>query len=181
MIHVARSGLRSKRGDYSVSASPSSVCEIVRTLDCGSGSGVLYSTTKTCDEVSAFFRIFQFQLRDYLVIGPAFLDQAADVDHEFKFGKRTRLCGFGQRGYHPLVVSLANTKEVLFLLNRPGLAWNLKAWWGLMLPEAQGRGRKKRREQKRDIVRMGFKRFVASVIRPPCQILRSGRRLIYHP
>jgi hypothetical protein len=60
-----------------------------------------------------------------------------------------------------------------------GLAWNLKAWWGLMLPEAQGRGREKRREQKRDIVRMEFKRFVASVIRLPCQILRTGRRLIY--
>ena len=59
------------------------------------------------------------------------------------------------------------------------LAWNLKAWWGLMLPEAQGRGREKRREQKRDIVRMEFKRFVASVVRLPCQILRSGRRLIY--
>lgn len=59
------------------------------------------------------------------------------------------------------------------------LAWNLKAWWGLMLPETQGRGREKRREQKRDIVRMEFKRFVASVIRLPCQILRSGRRLIY--
>ena len=33
--------------------------------------------------------------------------------------------------------------------------------------------------KKRDIVRMEFKRFVASVIRLPCQILRSGRRLIY--
>lgn len=59
------------------------------------------------------------------------------------------------------------------------LAWNLKAWWGLLLPEAQGRGKQKRREQKRDVVRMEFKRFVASVIRLPCQILRSGRRLIY--
>jgi hypothetical protein len=59
------------------------------------------------------------------------------------------------------------------------LAWNLKAWWGLMLPEAQGRGKEKRREQKRDVVTMEFKRFVASVIRLPCQILRSGRRLVY--
>jgi hypothetical protein len=59
------------------------------------------------------------------------------------------------------------------------LAWNLKAWWGLLLPEKHGQGREKRREQKRDIMRMEFKRFVASVIRLPCQILRSGRRLIY--
>lgn len=62
-----------------------------------------------------------------------------------------------------------------------GLAWTLKAWWGLMLPEAQGKGhpREVRRQQKRDIVRMEFKRFVAGIVRLPCQILRSGRRLIY--
>lgn len=66
------------------------------------------------------------------------------------------------------------------------LAWTLKAWWGLMLPEANGRGRagdtqakEARATQKRDVVRMEFKRFVAGVIRLPCQILRSGRQLIY--
>jgi len=59
------------------------------------------------------------------------------------------------------------------------LAWTLKAWWGLMLPEAKGRGREVREQQKRDVVRMEFKRFVNAVVRLPCQILRSGRRLIY--
>jgi hypothetical protein len=59
------------------------------------------------------------------------------------------------------------------------LAWSFKAWWGLMLPEKQGQGRERRREHKRDVVTMEFKRFVASLIRLPCQIVRSGRRLIY--
>lgn len=61
------------------------------------------------------------------------------------------------------------------------LAWSLKAWWGLMLPEAQGRGRAKqiRAEQKRAVVKMEFRTFVAAVIRLPAQIVRSGRRLIY--
>lgn len=59
------------------------------------------------------------------------------------------------------------------------LAWSLKAWWGLMLPDGKGRQKESRRQQKHEIVRMEFKRFVASVIRLPCQILRSGRRLIY--
>ena len=67
------------------------------------------------------------------------------------------------------------------------LAWSLKAWWGLMLPEQTGAGhsaaaaaaKEARVRQKRDVVRMEFKRFVASVIRLPCQILRSGRRLVY--
>jgi len=59
------------------------------------------------------------------------------------------------------------------------LAWSLKAWWGMMLPSGQGMGRDIRRRQKHDVVRMEFKRFVASVIRLPCQILRTGRRLVY--
>jgi hypothetical protein len=66
------------------------------------------------------------------------------------------------------------------------LAWSLKAWWGLMLPPAKGPGRagdakakETRKAQKRDIVRMEFKRFVAGVIRLPCQIIKGGRRLLY--
>jgi len=63
------------------------------------------------------------------------------------------------------------------------LAWSLKAWWGLMLPEeARGCGRRRRetrRRQKRDVVRMEFKRFVAGVVRLPCQITKGGRRLVY--
>jgi hypothetical protein len=60
-------------------------------------------------------------------------------------------------------------------------AWSLKAWWGLMLPEAQGRGhpREARHRQKREVVRMEFKRFVNAIVRLPCQIIRTGRRLIY--
>lgn len=59
------------------------------------------------------------------------------------------------------------------------LAWTLKAWWGLLLPESTGRGREKRRQQKHEIVRMEFKRFAGDIIRLPCQIVRGGRRLIY--
>ena len=61
-----------------------------------------------------------------------------------------------------------------------GLAWTLKAWWGLMLPAAGGgRQRPLHEREKRDIVRMEFKRFVTHLIRLPCQILHSGRRLIF--
>ena len=64
------------------------------------------------------------------------------------------------------------------------LAWSLKAWWGLMLPEETRPGRsapakETRAKQKHEVVRMEFKRFVAGVIRLPCQIIRSGRKLIY--
>ncbi|MGH3780138.1 MAG: IS1380 family transposase [Pseudonocardiaceae bacterium] len=61
------------------------------------------------------------------------------------------------------------------------LAWSLKAWWGLMLPEAKGRGRAKqiRSQQKRTVLKMEFRTFIAAVIRLPAQIVRSGRKLIY--
>ncbi len=59
------------------------------------------------------------------------------------------------------------------------LAWSLKAWWGLMLPAQRGRWGERQAREKQDIVRMEFKRFVGSVIRLPCQIVRTGRRLVF--
>ena len=59
------------------------------------------------------------------------------------------------------------------------LAWTLKAWCGLMLPVSPGRHAATHREQKRSLVRMEFKGFANALIRLPCQIIRSGRRIIY--
>ena len=50
------------------------------------------------------------------------------------------------------------------------LAWNLKAWYGLITQSPQAR---------RDILRMEFKRFLNSFIKLPCQIVNTGRRLVY--
>lgn len=57
------------------------------------------------------------------------------------------------------------------------LAWNLKAWWALCLPE-EGRWREKHATEKRRVLRMEFKTFLNAFIKIPCQILRQGRRLI---
>jgi hypothetical protein len=59
------------------------------------------------------------------------------------------------------------------------LAWNLKAWWGLMLPELPGRYQEKHRAEKRWVLRLEFKTFVNAFMRLPCQIVRSGRKSIY--
>lgn len=50
------------------------------------------------------------------------------------------------------------------------LAWNLKAWAGLLLPRELGA---------RAILRMEFRRFLQEVVLLPTQILHSGRRLIF--
>jgi Transposase DDE domain group 1 len=59
------------------------------------------------------------------------------------------------------------------------LAWNLKAWWALLLPERPGRWQQRHREEKQWVLGLEFKTFVNAFIQLPCQIIRTGRRLIY--
>jgi hypothetical protein len=58
------------------------------------------------------------------------------------------------------------------------LAWTLKAWFALLLPE-RGRWQERRRREKRQVLTMEFKRFVNAFVRVPCQVVRTGRRLVY--
>jgi hypothetical protein len=58
------------------------------------------------------------------------------------------------------------------------LAWNLKAWWALWLPE-KGRWRAKHQAEKHRVLRMEFRTFLNTFIKIPCQIVRAGRKLIY--
>ena len=39
------------------------------------------------------------------------------------------------------------------------LAWNLKAWWALRLPEPPGRWLDRHRAEKQGVLRLEFKRF----------------------
>jgi len=50
------------------------------------------------------------------------------------------------------------------------LAWNLKAWYGLLMPNA---------ERGAEIMKMEFRRFLNTIMLLPCQIVRTGRRVIY--
>src|SRR3954451_8292408 len=59
-----------------------------------------------------------------------------------------------------------------------GLAWNLKAWFALSVPE-HPRHKELHRAQKRRLLRMEFRRFVNTIILMPCQIVRGGHHLWY--
>jgi hypothetical protein len=59
------------------------------------------------------------------------------------------------------------------------LAWNLKAWWALALPEAPGRWQPRHRAEKRWLLGLEFKAFVQAFVRLPCQLVRTGRRLVF--
>ena len=58
------------------------------------------------------------------------------------------------------------------------LAWSLKAWFALLLPE-RGRWADRCRREKRAVLKMEFKGFVNAFIRVPAQIILQARKIIY--
>ena len=98
----------------------------------------------------------------------------------------------GTWGYHPLVIRLAETGEVLRLLNRSGnrpshdqAAGQVDQALRLCL---QARFRRivrrgdtdfsQNREEKRRVLRQEFKSFVNTFVTIPCRVIQSGRRLV---
>jgi Transposase DDE domain group 1 len=59
------------------------------------------------------------------------------------------------------------------------LAWDLKAWWALMLPEGVGRHRESYHADKLWLLGLEFKTFVQAFMRLPCQVVRTGRQILY--
>ena len=58
------------------------------------------------------------------------------------------------------------------------LAWTLKAWMALVLP-GEGRWGEKHKAQKDSLLKMEFKTFLNYLMRIPCQVVRTGRRIVY--
>jgi hypothetical protein len=58
------------------------------------------------------------------------------------------------------------------------LAWSLKAWSALILPE-DGRWQEKHREEKQKLLRMEFATFRQAMLNIPAQIVRTGGKIIY--
>jgi hypothetical protein len=58
------------------------------------------------------------------------------------------------------------------------LAWTLKAWFALSLPEA-GRWADQHRAEKQSVLKMEFKGFLNGFMRLPVQIVRQARRVVY--
>ena len=59
------------------------------------------------------------------------------------------------------------------------LAWNLKAWLALWPTPAGGRWHADHTAEQDEVLRMEFRTFVSFFIRVPCQIIRTGRRVVY--
>ena len=81
-------------------------------------------------------------------------------------------------GVHALTTPVDNLVSNWAYMVMASLAWSLKAWAALLVPETPRHARE-HRIQKRTLLRMEFKTFRAAMIEIPCQIVRSGRRLVY--
>jgi Transposase DDE domain group 1 len=84
-----------------------------------------------------------------------------------------------QGGVRALRAPLDNLESNWAYMVMTALAWNLKAWWALTLPERPGRYHDQHQADKRWVLRLEFKRFVNAFVRLPCQIIRTSRKLVY--
>ena len=80
-------------------------------------------------------------------------------------------------GVRSLTAPVDNLSSNWAYMVMASLAWNLKAWSALMLPE-EGRWKEKHREEKRKLLRMDFATFRRALVHVPAQILRTGRKIV---
>jgi hypothetical protein len=90
-----------------------------------------------------------------------------------------------KNGMHALTAPVDNLESNWAYMVITSLAWNLKAWAALRLPET-GRWADKYRTEKLWLLGLEFKAFVYAFIAVPCQIVHQAGRLIcrvlsYHP
>ena len=82
----------------------------------------------------------------------------------------------GCRALHAPVDSLLSNWAYMVMTV---LAWDLKAWWALQLPERAGRWQERHQAEKNWVLRLEFETFVQAFVRLPCQLVRTGRRLVF--
>ncbi len=80
-------------------------------------------------------------------------------------------------GMHALTAPVDNLESNWAYMVMRALAWNLKAWAALMLPEKAGRWQQKHRAEKSWLMNIEFKAFVNALMAIPCQIIRQARRI----
>ncbi len=82
-----------------------------------------------------------------------------------------------KNGVHALKAPVDNLQSNWAYMVMTSLAWSLKAWAALRLPET-GRWADKYRADKLWLLGLEFKAFVHAFVAIPCQIVRQARRLV---
>jgi len=82
-------------------------------------------------------------------------------------------------GCHALHAPVGNLESNWAYMVMTALAWNLKAWAALTLPETPGRWQVRYRAEKLWLLGSEFKTFVQALIAIPCQLVRQARGLVF--
>ena len=83
-----------------------------------------------------------------------------------------------KNGVHALTAPVDNLESNWAYMVMTALAWNLKAWAALSLPET-GRWHEKYRADKLWLLGIEFKTFVNALVAIPCQLVRQAHCLIF--
>jgi hypothetical protein len=83
-----------------------------------------------------------------------------------------------KNGVHSLRMPVGDLVSNGAYMVMASLAWTLKAWFALLLPD-QGRWKDKHRREKDSVLSMEFKKFVNAFVRMPALVVRAGRRLVF--
>jgi hypothetical protein len=134
-----------------------------KNISVAKGESVLF------DEVVYFF----YLTNDWSAEAPEIVFSANDRCNQEN--TLAQLLG-GVRSLHAPVDNLVSNWAYMVMT---GLAWNLKAWWALTLPETPGRWHERHRVEKQWVLGIEFRTFVNAFVRLPCQIVRTGRKLVY--
>jgi hypothetical protein len=84
-----------------------------------------------------------------------------------------------KNGVHAMRNPLDNLHSNWAYMVMASLAWTLKAWAALLVPAPRGPWHDRYEAERQDLIKMEFKRFANSLIYLPCQIVRTGRRIVY--
>jgi hypothetical protein len=82
-------------------------------------------------------------------------------------------------GVRALTAPVDNLESNWAYMVMTALAWNLKAWFALWPTEGPGRHIERHEQEKKTLLGMEFKTFLNAFLNLPCQIIRTGGRLVY--
>jgi len=122
---------------------------------------------------SAFrYRYFFYITNDWVSEADAIVFSANDRCHQENLIQQLK------SGLHALTAPVDNLHSNWAYMVMTSLAWNLKAWAALILPE-EGRWQEKYRAEKLWLLGLEFKTFVNALVAIPCQLVRQARCLIF--
>jgi hypothetical protein len=82
-----------------------------------------------------------------------------------------------KNGVHALRMPVGDLVGNWAYMVMASLAWTLKAWFALLLPET-GRWKERHQQEKSSVLRMEFQGFVNAFVCVPALLVRGGRRMI---